>query len=94
MGSNKTHIDEQQFWDKTRKIRVPTAAELEEIINKFDFTNVDHVIIGTGTNDTDSRKAEDIFPDLLKGAKKLQDEYGMNVYVSQVPPRKNTRKMW
>ena len=93
MDSNRNHINEEMFWNKTRKIRVATAAELEGRIDEFDFRNVEHIIIGTGTNDTDHRKAEEIFPDIMKGVQKLRGSYSStNIYVSQIPPRNKFKK--
>ena len=93
MDSNRKYIEEKQFWNKTKKIRVPTAAELEETIEKFDFSKVEHVIIGTGTNDSDTRLAEEIFPDLRQAAVTLKQKHEtLHVYVSQLPPRKSLKK--
>ena len=92
MDSNKRHIDAESFWDKTWKIRVATAEELESVIHRFDFSKVKHIIISTGTNDTDSRNADSIFSDLVKGADILTRKYSSKVYVSQLPPRKMEKK--
>ena len=92
MDSNRKPIEEDLFWNRTKKIRVSSAAELEKIIDGFDFQNAEHIIIGTGTNDTDERSANEIFPDLIKGVKKLQEKYNTNIYVSQIPPRLKERR--
>ena len=50
-------------------------------------------MIATGTNDTDRRLAEEIFNDLVAGAKLLHQQYpSANIYVSQIPPRKRNKK--
>ena len=92
MDSNRRHIDVKQFWNKTKKLKVSEAADLLPTIDKYDFQNVEHVIIGTGTNDSDRRSAEQIFPDLVMASKKLLNQYNMNVYVSQIPPRAKMKK--
>ena len=92
MDSNKTHIDVKQFWNKTKKLRVPLAADLDKTIDKFDFCNAEHIIIGTGTNDSDDRSADEIFEDLLNATKKIKAKYNTHVYISQIPPRLKYRK--
>ena len=97
MDSNRTHIREDKFWTDTdstvKKIVVSKAELLTQVIKKHSFNQVEHFIIGTGTNDTDKRNAQDIFADLKQGANLLHQQYGnANVYVSQIPPRKNRRK--
>ena len=79
MDSNKKHIDTDEFWNRTWKIRCTTAADLEAVINRFDFSKVKHVIISTGTNDTDTRSADDTFSDLVKGADLLLNSYDTNL---------------
>ena len=92
MDSNKRHIDAEEFGPNTWKIRAAMAQELTTVIERFDFSNVQHIIISTGTNDTDERRADDIFADLVGGVELLKQNYKANIYVSQLPPRKAKRK--
>ena len=63
------------------------------MVNRYNFINVEHIIIATGTNDTDNRLADDTFNDLARAARTLNQQYkSTNVYISQVPPRKKLMK--
>ena len=62
-------------------------------MKRYNFINAEHIIIATGTNDTDNRLACDIFSDLARGARTLKEQYeSAHVYISQVPPRKKLMK--
>ena len=73
MDSNRRYIETENFGEVTWKIRTAMAQDLESVIDRFDFNKVKHVIIATGTNDTDTRQVDDIFADLVRGAETLNE---------------------
>ena len=64
MDSNRRYIDTERFGEITWKIRTAMAQDLQSVIERFDFSKVQHIVISTGTNDTDTRQVDDIFADL------------------------------
>ena len=95
MDSNEKFINPKRFWPSMSTVifRVSKAAKLRAFINSHRFKNPKHIIIGTGTNDTDVRPANEIFADLRQGANILKNQYKeANIYISQVPPRKEQKR--
>ena len=97
MDSNRNKIREDRFWTENEctvgKVVVSKAENLNNVIKKNLFNYAEHFMIATGTNDTDRRLAEEIFNDLVAGAKLLHQQYpSANIYVSQIPPRKRNKK--
>ena len=95
MDSNRTHIHEDRFWPTStvKKLKVGRASHLKDVVKRYNFINVEHIIIATGTNDTDNTLADDVFSNLAQGARKLKEQYeSAHVYISQVPPRKKLMK--
>ena len=97
MDSNRNKIREDRFWTENDstvgKVVVSKAENLNSVIKKNLFNQAEHFVIGTGTNDTDRRHAQEIFNDLVNGAKLLHHQYPTaNIYVSQIPPRKRYKQ--
>ena len=92
MDSNRRFIASNDVWgdSKTRKLRVGTAAELIDTLQRYKFPNVQHLIISTGTNDTDNHEVDEIAFDIINGAKLAQQLYkNAHIYVSQLLPRRD-----
>lgn len=54
MDSNRKFIDSRQIGNgDITIIKTSKAAEITSIVKVLDLTNTQHVIISTGTNDTD-----------------------------------------
>ena len=93
MDSNSKYIDFDKFGRNTKKVKTSQAKDLEKIIDEYDFDEAKHIIISTGTNDTDYDEAEEIFDKLKQAAIKLKNIYkDAYIYISHIPPRKYLHK--
>ena len=65
--SNRQYIQAGKFWKQGTiiKKKTSTARELVEIINKSDLSKTEHIIISTGTNDTEASSAAEIVSNIV-----------------------------
>ena len=70
-------------------IKTSTAAEIMGIINVLDLSQTQHIILSTGTNDTDDTEVGEIVHLIVDAAEQIHNMYpDMNIYVSELLPRK------
>ena len=91
MDSNRKFIHPSQIFGvrRTTIIKTSTAAEILGIMSCIDASKVHHIIISTGTNDTDKNEVGDIVHDLFHAAEEIQLLYpDADVHLSELLPRK------
>ena len=105
MDSNRKHIRPDWFYGrgKTRIVRCAEAKDIISVSHEFDFHDVKHIFVSTGTNDVGendsnqddiNRSVDDIVHDILEGAEELQRQYpNTSIYIVQLPPRRDNYQM-
>ena len=91
MDSNRKFIikDRHINRDKVEIIKVSTAEELLCIVEEYDFSEAKHIVISTGTNDTDKLEPDNIVQHLVHGAQEMKKMYPrQHVYLSELLPRR------
>ena len=65
MDSNSNHIDINRFAREAKKIKISNLKSLKTKTEKLSFTQPKNIIIGVGTNDTDTLTPELIVREML-----------------------------
>ena len=91
MDSNRRFLKPDEIWEKgtAKKFQVSTAAEMLDIVDNMDLSEAKHIIIATGTNDTDNHQVDDVVHDIIHGAEEIHKLYpNAHIYVSELLPRR------
>ena len=90
MDSNRRFLQSQCIGDgDVTIIKTSTAAEILGVVSVLDLKQTKHIMISSGTNDTDKKDVDEIVQILVDAARQIQTMYpGINVYISDLLPRK------
>ena len=96
MDSNRRWIKPEMFWRGRGKVEIIETYTTEQLIDHakfYDFSSAKHIIISTGTNNVDRTKGDLVAQNIIKGAEIIKERNNQSqVYISQLPPRKNKLK--